>query len=169
MDEKKDRGALFHELELMAAAYPGYRWESRHAQAYWIVLQLFSLTDVVEGIRAAQRLNATRLPTAGEIREQALVIERQRATREEAEAKRRAEEAEARLYHNPAPTDPERQTAYIASAMDPFEALARRWEAQSLRLELEPGKPCPRNVGAERLSQFWEAWQLATGESKKVA
>jgi hypothetical protein len=134
MDDKRDRG-------------------DQHA--YWMTLQLFSIATVKEALSAAADASPSEIPSAQRVRE--LAVDIHKRAQEEKEAKRKAEE---RLKHaNQAPDDPDQAEQYVADADNEFERLARQWEAQSKKLELEGNSSTPTNVGKGRMRAFWNLWE----------
>lgn len=59
---------------------------------------------------------------------------------------------------NPAPITEDTMREYIDSAVSPFEKLARLWECESKAMNISPSASPPKEVHANRMSEFWAVW-----------
>jgi hypothetical protein len=50
--------------------------------------------------------------------------------------------------------DPDADARHIAAAPNPFERLARQWEAESRRLQLNPESRCPSEIVKARMAEL---------------
>lgn len=148
---------------------------SRRVSAYAPRLSRYS-RDVLElACERAAAHSPERFPTVGGIVEAARFSEERLKAKafgerqhdreqQEAEATRAAVE---HLRANVIPGDTWDQERWINEEPCPLKRLARRWEAESKRLNLDPLAESPRDVARRRIEEFKELWAAVSlgGES----
>jgi len=161
MNERKDKAAFDHELQMFAGRFPNHRWEPRHQAAYWMALQFYDYDDAVAALKMALRDNPFphRIPEADLVRQCAAKIEHARSAEKELKERAHREVAEARLQRLTVPETVTEQDAWVNEAEpESFDWLGRKWQAESQRLGIVPGGYTPPDVAKERFREFWKLW-----------
>jgi hypothetical protein len=135
-------------------------WKRKLA-SYWEQLRKFDWVDVQPAlIRASEaEYYPDRFPTAGQLERVISAVQLERKTTERTrtvtELDASDDERAWERYHG-TPSHPDAQAEYVAAAPSPAQRLAREWECESRRLELDPTKRAPRDIERRRLTELTE-------------
>jgi hypothetical protein len=165
----------------MRDAYPSLfigsdeQWRSRE-EAYFAKLKRFDADTVVEACDSATDWSPAQFPDVGlVVREcRKLTSEREQREREASEAGLRAKaerdnaEAVRGLRSCVIPNDDAGQRRYIDEGGSPFERLAREFEVQSKRNDLDPNKSTPASLHRHRMRRFWGTWAETEQQSNQA-
>ena len=151
-----ESGQFFDELERVAKSKGAEgKWTHGKAKAYWFVLQLLALEDVVAGIRDAAAETPRWMPSADLIKQHAIKHEKARKLRERRNAEKQKERVGAvDLTH--VPTGEAEAQMYIDAATDKYERFARECEVESKQLELDGRSKPPDEVSVARSRKMRE-------------
>lgn len=139
------RRAVTQSLRSLRERYPNFwvgtedEWAKR-LEAYWVELKRYELRTIVTACNRASRPQhyPDRFPTAGQLAVICQLVEAEK------------------------PTPPSRDYPEVLRPQldpdNPFEQMARTWEAESLALGLDPDKPAPRDIGRRRLKELRQMW-----------
>jgi hypothetical protein len=143
-------------------------WAAR-SNAYWEKLRRFEVEVIDEACDQATEKYPDRFPTSGQLVSlcKGIIYEREKREREErTHADSIREERETRekveyLRREIIPNDQAGQQAWIAEGETPFERLAREFEVESKRLNLDPNRASPREVEQRRMQALMRTWDEA--------
>lgn len=145
-------------------------WKQR-VDVYFSQLRRHELDDVRAAFARAPNPDfyPDRFPTVGQL--QRLVIAAELERKQGASAERRVHDAvtedeRLREEFSLIPIGSEAQAAYIAAANTPLDRLAREWQCESKRLNLDPTKPSPPEIQARRLREFWDMWGRSAPQTR---
>ncbi len=146
-------------------------WAAR-STAYWQKLRKFDVQLVEEACDQATEKYPDRFPTSGQLVGlcNAIAFDRDRREREDGQqAATVSEERETRekvdlLRREIIPNDHDGQRAWVAAGDTAFERLARGFEVESKRLNLDPNRPSPSEVEKRRTGALMRIWNEAHTE-----
>lgn len=133
---------------VMAGEYPNGKFLDRHMQSYIRAVEGYSLEIIGKAIplaikeRRGHTFNSAHMPTADNIRMQCKML---KAAYVPPDVRERG------------PSKPN----HVLPPDNPFMRLASLWEEQSKKLELDPSKPAPEDVGQDRFKTFWDTWKFS--------
>lgn len=144
-------------------------WRRRETR-YWEKLKRFDVEVVEEACERAPDKHPDKFPTTGQLVMlcNGVLYERERREREEgARVDSAREERETRekvdlLRREVIPNDRAGQDGWVAEGETPFERLARSFEVESKRLNLDPNRECPQQVGQQRMAALMRTWNEAS-------
>ena len=117
-------------------------------EAWTSFLGMYPAELVTVGVKQAPAKWPDRMPSIGQIRSLVEAII----------ARRRNQERDAAAQ--PAPDMPAPKTTN-----PDFEAMARKWEQETIDLGLDPERPTPRKIAARRLAEFNALWSKYSPKS----
>jgi len=138
----------------------------RRVSAYWQKLRRFDSDLVDLACDNAVDRYPDKMPTVGQLVNlcNEILSERKKRDAEEQQVSERirterenAESVEF-LRSEIIPHDDAGQRRYVDEGDSPFERLARTWEVQSKRNDLDPNSSSPPELFRHRMSQLWETW-----------
>jgi len=167
--QPSDQSVFSDAMLKLRDSYPSAKFASadfrKTLEQYFSQLRDLPAEAVLEATRLAPRPEyyPDWFPNAGQLRRvaQTLAADQARRVTQHSWDDRELTPIE---YYADVPQDEQELVAWIAAAPNAFEALARKWKAESRDLWLDPNRPPPRAIVEKRMAEFWTMWAEKCGD-----